>query len=125
MRCRVLPCPSVSASAHCQSTSNGKARQLVAWASARAAARGARMMFCHATAGCVSLLQHQAPLILPKACMWPCSAGGRTQPFYHVKVDERDQLGTTTYVAQENIEILRLKDVTHGDLLIVHDDEVR
>ena len=39
-------------------------------------------------------------------------------------MDERDQVGTTTYVAQENVEIVRLKDVTHGDLLIVHDDEV-
>ena len=51
--------------------------------------------------------------------------GGRTQPFYHVKVDERDQPGTVTYVAQENVEIVRLKDATHEDLLILHDDEVQ
>lgn len=32
--------------------------------------------------------------------------GGRQQPFYHVVVDERDRPGTTTYVAQINVEAL-------------------
>ncbi len=120
--------PSVTVFAHCQSMSKGTARALVALASAWAAACIARMMFamqlrsaCHCYSTRPLLILRITFLVLLSCSR---SAGGRTQPFYHVKVDERDQLGTTTYVAQENIEILRLKDVTHGDLLIVHDDEV-